>query len=113
MKLVGIFDNEASTLTFEVWGTLEEGDYMPVEFDNSYTWQYDYHRYIDPAYEDREGYAIKFQTEIYGFEDDIGMGYRTLTHRLVLDMEGNVVSDEIINKKLENGNYAMDTYYQH
>ena len=113
VKLVGIFDNEASTLTFEVWGTLEEDDYMPLEFDNSYTWQYDYHRYIDPAYEDREGYAIKFQTEIYGFEDDIGAGYRTLTHRLVIDMEGNVVSDEIINRKLENGNYAMDTYYQH
>ena len=113
VKLVGIFDNEASTLTFEVWGTLEEDDYMPLEFDNSYTWQFDYHRYIDPAYEDREGYAIKFQTEIYGFEDDIGAGYRTLTHRLVIDMEGNVVSDEIINKKLENGNYAMDTYYQH
>ena len=113
VKLVGIFNNESSTLTFEVWGTLEEDDYMPVEFDNSYTWQYDYHRYIDPAYEDREGYAIKVQTEIYGFEDDIGAGYRTLTHRLVMDADGNVVSDEIINKKLANGNYAMDTYYQH
>lgn len=113
VKLVGIFDNEASTLTFEVWGTLEEDDYMPLEFDNSYTWQYDYHRYIDPAYEDREGYIIKFTTEIYGFEDDVGAGYRTLTHRIVMDAEGNVVSDEIINKKLENGNYAMDTYYQH
>ena len=113
VKLVGIFNNEESTLTFEVWGTLEENDYMPVEFDNSYTWQFDYHRYIDPAYEDRDGYVIKFKTDIYGFEDDIGAGYRTLTHRLVMDMEGNVVSDEIINRKLENGNYAMDTYYQH
>lgn len=113
VKLVGIFNNEESTLTFEVWGTLEEDDYMPLEFDNSYTWQYDYHRYIDPAYPDRDGYIIKFTTDIYGFEDDIGSGYRTLTHRVVMDMDGNVVSDEIINKKLENGNYAMDTYYQH
>ncbi|MBQ2961269.1 MAG: VanW family protein [Oscillospiraceae bacterium] len=113
VKLVGIFDNENSTLTFEVWGTLEENDYMPVGFDNSYTWQYDYQRIVEPAYEDREGYVIKFKTEIYGFEDDVGSGYRTLTHRLVLDLQGNVVLDEIINKKLENGNYAMDTYYQH
>lgn len=113
VKLVGIFDNEASTLTFEVWGTLEDDDYMPVEFDNSYTWQYDYHRYIEPAYDDRPGYIIKFTSEIYGFEDDVGAGYRTLTHRVVMDLEGNVVSDEIINTKRENGQYAMDTYYQH
>ena len=113
VKLVGIFDNEASTLTFEIWGTLEDDDYMPVGFDNSYTWQYDYQRYVEPVFEDRPGYIIKFTTEIYGFEDDVGPGYRTLTHRVVMDTEGNVVSDEIINTKLENGNYAMDTYYQH
>ncbi len=113
VKLVGIFNNEESTLTFEVWGTLEETDWMPVEFDNSYSWQFDYHKYIDPAYPDRDGYAIKLSTEIYSFSDDVGPGYRTLTHRQVIDMDGNIVHDEIINKKLSNGNYAMDTYYQH
>ena len=113
VKLVGIFNNEESTLTFEVWGTLEEGDYMPVEFDNTHTWQFDYDRFIDPAYPDRDAYKIKLQAEIYSLSDDIGAGYRTLTHRKVIDMEGNVVLDEIINAKLKNGNYAMDTYYQH
>ncbi len=113
VKLIGIFNNEESTLTFEVWGTLEENDWMPVEFDNSYSWQFDYHKYIDPAYPDRDGYSIKLSTEIYSFSDDVGPGYRTLTHRQVIDMDGNIVHDEIINKKLENGNYAMDTYYQH
>lgn len=113
VKLVGIFNNEESTLTFEVWGTLEETDYMPISFDNSYSWQFDYHRYIDPAYPEREGYTIKLFTEIYSFSDDVGPGYRTLTHRQVIDAEGNIVHDEIINKKLANGNYAMDTYYQH
>ena len=113
VKLVGIFNNEESTLTFEVWGTLEEDDFMPVEFDNSYSWQFDYHRYIDPAYEDRTGYAIKLSTEIYSFSDDVGPGYRTLTHRQVIDPDGNIVHDEIINQKLKSGNYAMDTYYQH
>lgn len=113
VKLVGIFNNEESTLTFEVWGTLEEDDFMPVEFDNSYSWQFDYHRYIDPAYEDRTGYSIKLSTEIYSFSDDVGPGYRTLTHRQVIDPDGNIVQDEIINQKLKSGNYAMDTYYQH
>ena len=38
---------------------------------------------------------------------------RTLTHRQVIDADGNIVVDEITNSKLSNGNYAMDTYYQH
>lgn len=113
VKLVGIFNNEESTLSFEVWGTLEESDYMPISFDNTHSWQFDYHRYIDPAYEDRPGYTIKLSTEIYSFSDDVGPGYRTLTHRQVIDVDGNIVHDEIINQKLANGNYAMDTYYQH
>ena len=29
------------------------------------------------------------------------------------DADGNIVVDEITNTKLANGNYAMDTYYQH
>ncbi len=113
IKLVGIFNNEESTLTFEIWGTLEDDDYMPVEFDSSYSWTYDFDKFIDPAYPDRDGYTIKLTHETYGFEDDVGSGYRTLTHRQVIDADGNIVVDEITNTKLANGNYAMDTYYQH
>ena len=113
IKLVGIFNNEESTLTFEIWGTLEDDDYMPVEFDSSYSWVYDFDKFIDPAYPDRDGYTIKLTHETYGFEDDVGSGYRTLTHRQVIDADGNIVVDEITNTKLANGNYAMDTYYQH
>ena len=29
------------------------------------------------------------------------------------DSEGNIVLDEIVNLKLESGNYGLDTYYQH
>ena len=113
IKLVGYCDNDESTITFEIWGTLEDDDYMPVEFDSSYSWVYDFDRFIDPAYPDREGYKIKLTHETYGFEDDIGAGYRTLTHRQVFDPDGNMIVDEITNSKLSNGNYAMDTYYQH
>jgi len=113
IKIVGYCDNEKSIITFEIWGTLEENDYMPVKFDNSYTWQFDYMREIEPSYADRPGYTIKFDHETYSFADETGSGFRTLTHRLVIDEAGNVVLDEIINSKLKNGNYAMDTYYNH
>ena len=113
IKLVSYFNNEESTISFEIWGTLEDENYMPVEFDNSYSWNYDYDRLVDPAYPDRTGYIIKLTHETYSFEDDNGSGYRTLTHRQVIDPDGNMIEDEIINAKLENGNYAMDTYYQH
>jgi len=113
IKIVGYCDNENSTITFEIWGTLEENDYMPIKFDNSYTWQFDYMRDVEPSYEGRPGYTIKLTHETYSFEDDIGPGYRTLTYRIVLDENGNQVAKELINPKLGNGNYAMDTYYQH
>ena len=48
-----------------------------------------------------------------GFEDEFSSGYRGLTHRLVIDAEGNTVADEIVTLKLANGNYGLDTYYQH
>ncbi|MCR5576005.1 MAG: VanW family protein [Oscillospiraceae bacterium] len=108
------FDNEASTITIEIWGTLEEEDYMPVEFDNTYSWTFDYDRLIAPAYPDRTGYTVKLQTEFMGgFEDEFSSGYRCLTHRLVIDPDNNVVEDTIVNGKLSNGNYALDTYYEH
>ena len=96
--------------TIEIWGTLEDDDYMPVEFDNSYSDIYDYNRVIDPAYENREGYIIKFTHEENEFEDDYGKGLRTLTHRKVYDSSGNLVEDRIINPTYSAG-YALDTYY--
>lgn len=96
--------------TIEIWGTLEEDDYMPVEFDNSYSVIYDYDRFIDPAQEGREGYKIKFTHEEFEFEDDYGKGIRTLTHRKVYDSSGNLVEDMIINPTYSAG-YALDTYY--
>ena len=105
---------ELKTLTVEIWGTLEETDYMPVEFDNtaSYTWDLIYDRVIEPAYPDREGYKIKFETERYSFEDAMGAGRRTITHREVFNSAGVKVLDEVLNPMIATG-YAMDTYYNH
>ena len=113
IKIVGYCDNENSTITFEIWGTLEEGDYMPVKFDNSYTWQFDYMREVEAPYSDRPGYTIKLDHETYSGNDDVGNFYRTLTHRYVIDENGTIVKDDIINMKMKNGNFSMDTYYQH
>lgn len=112
VMIKGYFDNENSTLTMEIWGTLEDGDYMPVEFDNSYGWEFDYDRTIDPAYDGREGYIIKLDHETYTFSDDVGVGFRTLTHRIVKNAAGETLEDVIINPKIPAG-YAMDTYYSH
>ena len=98
------------TVTVEIWGMLEDEDYMPIEFDNSYSNIYDYDRKIDPAYPDREGYKIKFTHEENEFEDDTGKGLRTLTHRKVYDEKGNLVQDRIVNPTYSAG-YALDTYY--
>ncbi len=112
VKIKAEFNNEDSTINVEVWGTLEDWDYMPVEFDNTYGWEHDYDRVIAPAYPDRPGFKIKFQVDTYGFEDDFSTGYRTITHRLVIDQNGNTVEDTVLNPGTP-GNYAMDTYYQH
>ncbi len=115
IKIVGYTEEneEEKTVTFEIWGTLEDGDYMPVEFDNSWYWMLDYDRVIEPAYADRQGYKIKFTHETYSFEDAIGSGSRTLTHREVYKADtGELVLDEIINPRIPSG-YAMDTYYSH
>ena len=113
IKILTFFNNDESTVAVEIWGTLEDEDYMPVEFDNTYGWQYDYDRVIDPAYPDREGYTIKFVVDIYnGTEEDGRFYYRTITHRQVIDSEGNIVDDTVLNPG-EPGKYAMDTYYEH
>ena len=115
IKIVGYTEEteEEKTVTFEIWGTLEDGDYMPVEFDNSWYWMLDYDRVIDAPYTDRQGYKIKFTHETYSFDDAIGSGSRTLTHREVYKADtGELVLDEIINPMISTG-YAMDTYYNH
>ena len=106
--------DEAKSVTVEIWGTLEDTDYMPVEFDNtaSYTWDLVYVRQVEPAYPDREGYKIKFETERYSFEDDMGPGRRTITHREVYNSAGEKILDEVLNPTISTG-YAMDTYYYH
>ena len=113
IKIVGSTNNDESSITFELWGTLEEDDYMPVEFDNTYGWQYEYDRVIDPAYTDRPGYIIRLSHETYSFSDEVGHGYRTLTWRRVYDTDNNLVFEEMTNLKLPNGNHSMDTYYMH
>lgn len=114
IRIVGYCNEseEEKTITFEIWGTLEDGDYMPVEFDNSWNWQFDYDRVIAPPYQDRPGYKIKLSHESYVFSDDLGSGSRTLTHREIYDTDGGLVQDEIINTMISTG-YAMDTYYEH
>ncbi len=106
------YDNGSpfKTVTVELWGTLEPEDFMPVEFDNSYANVYDYDRFIEPAYPDRPGYTIKFTHEESEFEDDYGKGLRTLTHRKVIDANGTVIQDKIVNGTYSAG-YALDTYY--
>ncbi len=114
IKILTYFNNEESTISVEIWGTLEEYDYMPIEFDNTYTWQFDYDRVIEPAYPDRPGYTIKFRVEIYNAPDETGESYvyRTLTYRQVIDEEGNIVEETVLNPG-EPGKYAMDTYRPH
>lgn len=104
-------DPKNRTVTCEIRGTLEDNDYMPVEFDNSWGWQYTFDRVIEPADPNRPGYKIKLDHESYYFSDHTGEGVRTLTHRLVYDAEGSMVADEIVNLRLSNGKHAMDTYY--
>ena len=98
------------TVTVEIWGMLEDDEYMPVEFDNSYMNIYDYDRKIEPAYTDREGYKIKLTHEEREFSDEFGTGLRTLTHRKVYDAKGNLIEDRITNPTYYAG-YAQDTYY--
>ena len=51
--------------------------------------------------------------DIYnGTEDDGRFYYRTITHRQVIDSEGNIVDDTVLNPG-ERGKYAMDSYYEH
>ena len=63
---------------------------------------------LDPT---RPGYRIVLDHEEQSFTDANGSGIRTLTHRKILDAGGWLVKDEILNARLSDGSYAMDTYY--
>lgn len=113
IKIIGRTDNEESSITFEIWGTLEDDDYMPIEMDNSYNGQYNADYIIDRADPNRPGYVIRLTHETYTFTDDVGSGYRTITWRRVFDESGNLVFEEMTNLINELGLHSMDTYYFH
>ena len=109
-------ENYYRDLHFEIWGTLEEDDYMPVQFDNRNPWGWEFSNHlwdVEPAYPDRPGYRIKLEHENYYFADDTGEGSRTLTYRKVYSEDGELVFEELLNPLLPNGGAAMDTYYDH
>ncbi len=94
-----------------IQSALTASDYMPILFDN--TWAGDRNAFLtetpyDPT---RPGYRILLTHEEQAFTDDHGAGIRTLTHRKILDAAGMLVRDEILNSRLPDGSYAMDTYY--
>ena len=118
LKIVGYCDEYIDedtgkpirTVTIEIWGTLEDDDIMPIEFDNTYGDIYDYDRHIEPAYPDREGYRLWFTHDETEFEDDVGKGLRTLTYMRIYNSAGELVDKRILNKMYDFG-YGMDTYY--
>ena len=113
IKLVGIFNNDESSITFEIWGTLEDDDFMPVEFDNSKGWEFTYDRVIEPADPDRPGYKIKLEVDRYTDSDEQGERISTQTWRRVYDSEGNMVYEDSTNMLLPNGLHALDVYHEH
>ena len=101
-------------LTVEIWGTLEDDDYMPLEFDASYSWTQDYDRFIEAAVDGREGYKIKLDHDVYTDVTDSGTLTSTQTWRRVYDTSGNLVEEEIVNlPNPATGQPSMDQYYQH
>ena len=99
-------------IVIELRSALGSSDYMPIRFDN--TWGGDQNAFLTETPYDltRPGYRILLTHEEQAFTDDKGAGIRTLTHRKILDSAGMLVRDEILNSKLPDGSYAMDTYYQ-
>ena len=99
-------------IVIELRSALGSSDYMPIRFDN--TWGGDQNAFLTETPYDltRPGYRILLTHEEQQFTDASGAGIRTLTHRKILDAAGMLVRDEILNSKLPDGSYAMDTYYQ-
>ena len=96
----------------EIRSALTASDYMPILFDNSWSGNRNGSIPVGAIDYTRPGYRILLTHEEQAFTDDRGAGIRTLTHRKILDAAGMLVRDEILNSKLPDGSYAMDTYYQ-
>ena len=113
VRLDVFFDEEKQEVSCEIRGSLEATDYMPVEFDNSWSWVYPHTRQIAPADPSlsRPRYRIKLEHEKWGFTEGDRTGWRTLTHRKVFDDFDQLVRDDVLNPVLSDGKYAMDTYY--
>lgn len=106
--------DEEKKLTVEIWGTLEDDDYMPLEFDARWTWVQDYDRFIDPAYPDRAGYSIVLTHDVYTDSDELGVRTSTQTWRKVYDTNGSLVEEKIVNMpNPATGEPSMDAYHQH
>jgi len=97
-------------ITIELRSALANSDYMPVLFDNSWSGNSSSIPVSAIDYT-RPGYRIVLDHEEQSFTDGNGRGIRTLTHRKILDANGWLVKDEILNARLSDGSYAMDTYY--
>lgn len=124
-------NDEEKKLTVEIWGTLEDDDYMPVCFDASYLWSQDYCKTITPAQTGRDGYIIKLLHDTYTDASDSGTITSTQTHRLVYQVsdsiegadrdtvttyetDANLVEDTIVNlPNPATGEPSMDQYHQH
>ena len=105
---------EEKTITVEIWGTLEDTDYMPVEFDASYLWKFDYDRYVETMHPDRPGYKIKLDHDVYTDYGDFGTLTSTQTWRRVYDTDGNLVEEKIVNlPNPATGEPSMDQYHEH
>lgn len=106
--------DEEKKVTVEIWGTLEDDDYMPVEFDASYSWTQDYDRKIEPSYPDRPGYKIKLEHDTYTDAGERGTITSTQTWRRVYDSSGALVTEEITNLPHPGtGEPSMDQYNEH
>ena len=111
-------DGSSCKVTFEIWGTLEEGDYEFVDFNNSnqYGWdnQWSYQVETEPTGEFPLA-KIRLVTDLYSATDEaVGRSCtRTLTYRVITDLDGNEISNECVNPLLSTGGPAMDTYYNH
>ena len=98
-------------IIIELRSVLTDSDYMPILFDNSKSGERDGVLYAEVLEPTRPGYRILLDHQEERFTDDRGEGIRTLTHCKILNAAGLLVLDEILNPRLPDGTYAMDTYY--
>lgn len=94
IKLVAVCDNDARSITFEIWGTAEDD------------------------------YTVELKTDKYQYTNQDGgwVGWRTVTYRILYDADGNVVQVPDADGNMigyeytytnEEGKPLMDTYLFH